>query len=501
MKPYTRNLILLLISLLPLSAVVAQELPQEFNLPNARLGEDYRVEIQSVLRDKYRLRIEAGKTNAIISWEMSSGEMPTGLSVRTNGTITGNAKEVRVGTYQFALKAVDEAVRDEPLELRFTLEVKAGPLRLTRIEGPRLAPVDTPVNAVFNHPSSATLPAIDSRDLSVSPERVSANPEPSPRIDTEVSAPEPTPAVRQMSPAVPTDFQNPFSSMNKRFILGVEQSGGASAKSEGKPFLNLFINTPLVRGSDDELARVSVWGDVRLTSTPSQIKAFANISSAAIDTITGGKVNELALGFDFVIGPEVRISRFDNVTLNFITAFGAISPLSPERSVEIFEVPKDNSSQAEAFFEEFPGAKGKDHIAFITSERDRFLRQYYAGLRFKTYTKEAGEIQNVFPSMLDVTFGQSEAVTGGKLHKFVFGLDGFYVLPFPDKYRFLYLFGSAKFKVGGPKSIQTPFLLETSASSVKLTDPSVFIADPRPSNRDVYRIGFGVDLFELFRKN
>jgi len=171
--------------------------------------------------------------------------------------------------------------------------------------------------------------------------------------------------------------------------------------------------------------------------------------------------------------------------------------------VQLFEVPKANSSQAEAFFKEFPDAKGKDHIAFITPERDRFLRQYFGGLRFKTYTKDGtpSKIQNVFPSMLDVTFGQNEAVTGGRLHKFVFGLDGFYVLPFPDKYRLLYLFGSAKFKVGGPKSIKTPFLLDTSASSVKVTDPSVFIAEPRPSNRDVYRIGFGVDLFELFRKN
>jgi hypothetical protein len=297
------------------------------------------------------------------------------------------------------------------------------------------------------------------------------------------------------------DTANPFSSMNKRFILGVEQSGGASAKSEGKPFLNLFINTPLIFDKGDEkLPRVSVWGDVRLTSTPAQIKAFANISSAAVDTITGGKANELALGFDFVVGPEFRFARFDNVTMSFISAFGAVSPLNPKQSVELFEVPKENSSQAAAFFEQFPGAKGKEHIAFIAPERDRFLRQYYGGLRFRTYTKDNGNIQNVFPSMLDVTFGQSEAVTGGKLHKFVVGLDGFYVLPFPAKYRFLYLFGSAKFKVGGPKTIKTPFLLDTSASSVKVTDANVFIADPIPSNRDVYRIGFGVDLFELFPK-
>lgn len=51
---------LLLISLLPVSGVVAQELPQEFILPNARLGDVYR---KRVLRDKYRLELDI-KANA-----------------------------------------------------------------------------------------------------------------------------------------------------------------------------------------------------------------------------------------------------------------------------------------------------------------------------------------------------------------------------------------------------------------------------------------------------
>ena len=126
MKPYTRNLILLLISLLPFSSVGAQEVPQEFSLPIARLGEDYRVEIESVVRNKYRLRVDAEKPNAVVLWAMSSGEMPAGLSIRPDGTIIGNAKDARVGPYQFSLKAVDMAVRDEPLELRFSMEVKVG---------------------------------------------------------------------------------------------------------------------------------------------------------------------------------------------------------------------------------------------------------------------------------------------------------------------------------------------------------------------------------------
>ena len=497
-------LFLILFSLTTISAIAQQ--PQEFALPTAHVGEDYRAEIEGVLREKYQLRLQSGNANAVILWTTAAGEVPAGLSVRTDGTVIGRPNEARAGTYQFSLKAVDMAVRDEPLELRFSLEVKAGRLRLTKIEGPRLVPVDTPVNAVFNHPTSTVSPANKPNETSTKSDDAATNGEPA--KSEEVAPPEPAPDVKKMKAATNEARQNPFSSMNKRFILGVEQSGGASTESKGNPFLDLFINTPLVNDNNgDSLPRVSAWGDVRLTSTPSQIQAFANISSAPIDTITGGNVNELAMGFDFVVGPEFRLARFDNHTLSFISAFGAVSPLSPKQSVELFEVPKENSSQAEAFFEEFPGAKGKEHIAFISPERDRFLRQYYGGLRFRSYTKEAtppaavATIQDVFPSMLDITFGQSEAVTGGRLHKFVFGLDGFYVLPFPAQYRFLYLFGSAKFKVGGPKSIKTPFLLDTSASSVKVTDPSVFIAEPQPSNRDVYRIGFGVDLFELFRKN
>jgi len=313
-----------------------------------------------------------------------------------------------------------------------------------------------------------------------------------------------------MRGAEENDFKNPFSSLNKTFIVGFEQSGGASAGSKGQPFMDLFINTPLGSAYNDEPPRVSVWGDVRLTSTPTQISAFSNVATNAIEALTGSETNKFVAGFDCVVGPEFRLSKFKNTDLSFIAGFGAVSPLNPKQSAEIFEVPKAGSAQRDGFLKLFPGAKDKEFIAFVAPDRDRFLRQYFGGFRFKTYTyaklDENGaatltdEIQNVFPAMLDITFGQSEAVTGGKLVKFVLGIDGFYPLPFPDKYRFLYLFGTAKFKVGGPKRIETPFILNTAASSVSVTDTTVFIADPQPSNRDFYRIGFGVDLLELFRK-
>lgn len=494
-----RNVCLILLIAVCLAATYAaigQEGSQEFALPNARQGEPYRIEIESILRDKYRLRLESDR-NAIILWSMVSGELPGGLTVQTNGTINGVANEQQAGVYRFRLKAVDVNIKEEALELNFSLDLRARQLRLSRIEGPRLVPASM-TNEVSNSNHPSVTPPPPPRETKIEPEPPTA-----------VSAPAPDVEVKRK--ADDEDFRSPFSSLNKRFIIGFEQSGGASADSKGQPFMDLFINTPLTNATDKP-AGFSIWGDVRLTQTPAQVSAFSNLASDAIGTLTGEETNEFVSGFDFVVGPEIRIKTFKNTDVSLIAGFGAVSPLNPRKSVQIFEVPKEGSSQRDPFLELFPGAKDKEFIGFISPDRDRFLRQYFGGIRFKTYTYDktddkgvrddnnTEEIQNVFPAMFDITFGQSEAVTGGKLVKFVLGIDGFYPLPFPDKYRFLYLFGTAKFKVGGPKSITKPFILNTAASSVNVTDSTVFIADPISSNRDFYRIGFGVDLLELFRK-
>ncbi|MDQ1728406.1 MAG: hypothetical protein QOD33_531, partial [Pyrinomonadaceae bacterium] len=389
---------------------------------------------------------------------------------------------------------------DEELLLDFSLAVKAGRLRLSKIEGPRLVPIDVRSPMVDNVTSAQSLEPSANRDdaqMSAHASGTLATPKTGhTKPNPEVAAP------RTPKDATNENIGNPFSSLNRRLILGVEQSGAASADSQGNPFFDLFIGTPLSRddtGTSLFRPRFSIWGDVRLTSTPEQVGALADVSSDAIDSITGGKLNKLSQGFDFVVGPEIRLMQFHHTDLSAIGAFGAINPLSPKASTQIFKVPDLNSSQASAFFEKYKGAVGKDFIAFIAPDRDRFLRQYYAGFRFRTYSyDDADDLQNLFPAMLDVTFGQSEAITGGRLHKFVVGIDGFYPLPFPDKSRFLYLFGTAKFKAGGTKNTATPFILDTAASSVVITDPKVFIADPTPTNRDYYRIGFGVDLIELF---
>ena len=97
--------------------------------------------------------------------------------------------------------------------------------------------------------------------------------------------------------------------------------------------------------------------------------------------------------------------------------------------------------------------------------------------------------------MFDITFGQNAAVTGGHLHKFVMRCEGSYKLPLKSA---IYIFGSASLKFGGDKFVKTPYILETAERTITLTSPDLVITT-KQLNRDSYRIGFVVDLVELFK--
>ena len=281
---------------------------------------------------------------------------------------------------------------------------------------------------------------------------------------------------------------NPYSNKYTRAIFGMEQAGASSSASESHPFIDFFFNAPLSK------SRLGAWGDVRLTSTPQQIAAFVSSTKNTATAATDDKINDLATSFDFRLGTEVQFNP-DNPRnrVSFITGFGATSLLTtPAQSAQIFRVPTDNTnSQFPNFFTDYPEAKGKTYIAFVRPERDRFLRQYFAGLRLKSYPEG-----DKFPSMLDVTFGQNSAVTGGQLRHFVLGIDGSYHLSLAN--RSLYIFGSTNLKFGGAKMVKTPYILDPVDSGITLTSPNLVITT-RQMNRDVFRIGFGVDLVELFK--
>jgi hypothetical protein len=103
--------------------------------------------------------------------------------------------------------------------------------------------------------------------------------------------------------------------------------------------------------------------------------------------------------------------------------------------------------------------------------------------------------------MLAASIGQNAVVTGDRLRGGVGRIEAFYPLPFGNRaqnvagsFSSIYLFGTVQMQLGGNSKSLPSLVLNT--SSVPAYDSSVTLI-PVYNSRDVYRIGFGVDLVSL----
>jgi hypothetical protein len=325
-------------------------------------------------------------------------------------------------------------------------------------------------------------------------------------------------------------------SQHTRVVVGMEQAGASSTTSETKPFLDFFFTGPLLFNS--RVPRLATWGQIRFNSTPDQVTNTGVLPTNLVNQVGSESRGGLVQSFDFLAGLEGRAFTSNGYFLSLIpgirqktrfyiaAGWGAISPLTATRdATRTFRIPKPEEPQFDLFVERYgEPEEGKEFVAFVPLDRDRFLRQWYAGMRLKTFfceDQECTRFRNSFPGMLDVMFGQNEAVTGGsrkyggtpdpndntkiigEKNAYVLRIDGFYPLPFRET-SFLYLYGTAMIKVGGGRTkVVNPLFLDP--ATVLITDPKVFIPPPDlqqllQPNRDYYKIGVGINLNELFNR-
>lgn len=309
-----------------------------------------------------------------------------------------------------------------------------------------------------------------------------------------------------------------------RAVLGLEQAGASSANPEQKLFFEFFLDVPLFqrRKHDGSLnspiqAPFFLWLNPRITSLPKTITTSTGdfaLASNFFSPFLTGKVNDITQAFGFLGGFEIPIpgsggsrvtapiaSGFGKNTrarfsLSIIGAVGAITPLSSQTPPQIFKV-------NQTVIDRFPAAQGKEFIAFVAPERNRFFRQYYGGLRIKTYFVKADadeELENIFPGIIDITFGQNESVTRGALRGGVVRLDGIYPIPFGDTAKgFIYAFGSVHMKLSKAQTNSTVILQVPDAGLPAVPGPNVLIQPLDIGDRDYYRVGIGVDLARLLR--
>lgn len=298
-----------------------------------------------------------------------------------------------------------------------------------------------------------------------------------------------------------------------RAIVGFEQAGASSAKSVQKYFFDLTISTPLPfqRNIDPYFGpRSRAWGTVRVTSVPQQVTSSVGTFATGFATQAAGvKVNEIAQAIEFLGGVEIRLltgpgklplpfGSFDNsttnkFTLSLIAGGGATTPFTPRDTLEVFKVsPGAPGLPAQA--------QGKDFVAFVSPDRDRFFRQFYAGLRARTYYFTSGN-EDIpllrYPATLDVTFGQNEAVTGGRLRGGVLRLEGFFPLPY-ENLNYINLFGTAMMKLSRTR-ITEPLILEPAPAGTTVPASNVVIVTVPQINRDYYRMGVGIDFIAFIK--
>ncbi|MFZ0771519.1 MAG: hypothetical protein WCA49_18670 [Candidatus Sulfotelmatobacter sp.] len=305
-------------------------------------------------------------------------------------------------------------------------------------------------------------------------------------------------------------------------IIGFEQAGASAAQSSQKFFFNLFVNRPLPFG-DEQITKDGVnlgtryrwFGNVRIATYPQQITSgVAEFAAGFATQVAQLKVNQLAQSGEFNMGLDLRLtaapwglyslggSTKEYTSLSFIAGFGAISPLNPVDTLQIFVTPPVGSPQRSTFLNQFPGSANSTYTGFVSSDRDRFYWEYGAGFRLTTQYFDRSNVLGVTtPAMLSYTLGQSQIVSGGVSSGIVQRIEAFLPLPLGDTFTkdssTFYLFGRVDMRLAPPHQIQ-PFILQPAPAGVNGYDSDVNIVTVR-SNRDLYTIGVGVDAIGLVK--
>ena len=289
-----------------------------------------------------------------------------------------------------------------------------------------------------------------------------------------------------------------------RFIVGFEQAAASAAESEQRYFVDFTIDVGFRRGKSwargvyGPLYRT--WGTVRLTSVPQQIDVPVGQFAAQFDqNVAKLKVNEVAQAGELLAGGERILATWPNdrsttsldgggVSMSAIVGAGVITPLDPKSSLRVFELTDDARQRLGI-------DPSKNYVAFVSKDRDKFFRQWYAGVRFRTHYKSAGAPR--LDSVLDLAIGQNEAITGGHLSRAVVRIEGFYPLPVGNG--FIYLYGTV---LARPKPVSEtePLLMRPAASSVVVPAPDVEVRSIPQVDKDFYRFGIGVDVLRLVKQ-
>ena len=280
--------------------------------------------------------------------------------------------------------------------------------------------------------------------------------------------------------------------------------------------MNAFLDGPVD-------SRFSGWGRVRLLGAPQpSTQGIVSTFTDPTGQLTTQDYSKVGTSLDFVIGPNMKLTDVHLPKLgrwSLIAGIGATTPLSSQSVSITYKAPPTGSVECTTLTSRFtvangyaPGltrapagsatclAGGFTDVSFSNRDRSSFLRKWGAGVRTVSQFGCNDSSSDCTPAdgILDLTFGQDEAVTRGILRHFVFKVDG--VLPIPIKSSsYLYAFGSVALRTWRNED-RSPLILQTETATVTIPSPTVIVLPLQQPDRDFYRLGVGLNLNQVFCK-
>ncbi len=352
-------------------------------------------------------------------------------------------------------------------------------------------------------------------------------------------------------------------------LVGVNVAGASNTGPSQQYFVSFDTRLPIpflgrsFCGETDEVFKMDykcwLWFNPRIASAPapanSTLKSFSSVNSLS-SGLSGETLGQITQTVEVHSGAEYSLFHGPRVPTSTTVAFkgglsaiiggGIVTPINPTSSASIFVLNNNLGNQftenalgggTPTFAQTYPilasalcgtgtgrygftsnppctpSASTYSNVAFVLPNRSRFYRDYFVGLRLRTYffsgdcthkVDKAAEgvptsckAANIYPGTFDVRLGQDETVTGGYLRRLVLTSTASY--PLPGTSGAVRIFGSTYISMNRNKNMPALALLAAS-STIPITDPTVVIQPIKPSDHDYFRLGVGVDLVPLISK-